>query len=72
MLYGASRLGRHDVAQASIIRRRRSICYRKIPPSVVAVKEDGDIVDPTRAIITIWREIQFAVGCYIESYLDSV
>lgn len=72
MLDGAAGLGRHDVAEAGIVRGRGPVGDGEVPPGLVAVEEDGDVVDLAGAVLAVRGQAQLAVRRNIKGDLDGV
>ena len=72
MLHGATLLGEHDITESGIVGRRSTVGNGEVAPSVVAVKEDVDVVDLAGGVFLIGRQRKLAIGGDIERNLNSV
>jgi hypothetical protein len=72
MLHCAARFLRHYLAQTRVAGRSCAIGNREILASLVAGKEDCNIVNRRDGVRGIRWKLQLAVGCNIESYLESI
>lgn len=66
MLDSAAGLLLHYVAQAGIILASGAVGHGEVAPRVVAVQEDGDVVDLAGAVVVERRERELAVGRHVQ------